>query len=112
MNGLGPQLHYLLHCSSASLEAFELARLNRIANLRKEFDDLVGEWIEAEVEARLSRWILDMRREPISTHSRPLDSHQPVLPFPDTRPHPTSIEARLEHVAPPAPTPPRLNDVA
>ena len=112
MTGLGPQLHYLLHCSSASLEAFELARLNHIANLRKEFGDLVEEWIEAEVEARLSRWILDMRRDPISTQSRPLDSHQPVLPFPDTRTHPTSTEARLEHVAPLAPTPRRFNHVA
>ena len=112
MTSLGPELHYLLHCSSASLEAFELGRLNRIANLGKELDDLVEEWIEAEVEARLSRWILDMRRDPSSMRSRTLDSRQPVLPFPDTHTQPTIAEARLDRIAPPAATARRFNHVA
>jgi hypothetical protein len=62
---------YLFKCSQTSLEGFELARLNRIANLRKELRDLVEEWVGAEVEARLSRWLLEERR----TH------RQAALPF-------------------------------
>jgi hypothetical protein len=62
---------YLLKCSTTSLEGFELARLNRIANLRKELRDLVEEWVAAEVEARVSRWLLLARRT----------RKQAVLPF-------------------------------
>ncbi len=52
-------VEYLLRCSKPSLESFELSRLNQIANLRKELRSLVEAWIDAEVEARLARWILE-----------------------------------------------------
>src|SRR5271156_1692579 len=57
-----PPLEYLVTSSQAGLENFELVRLNTIANLRKEFGDLLEEWIEAETQSRLARWILECRR--------------------------------------------------
>lgn len=55
-------LEYLVTASQASLEAFELAQLNRSANLRKELRDILDEWLQTEVDARVSRWILECRR--------------------------------------------------
>src|SRR6202050_1585373 len=60
--GIASPLEYLLTSSEAALETFELARLNKSANLRKELRDVVEEWIEAEIQSRLARWILDSRR--------------------------------------------------
>ena len=60
--GIASTLEYLLTSSEAALETFELARLNKSANLRKELRDVVEEWIEAEIQSRLARWILDCRR--------------------------------------------------
>lgn len=57
-----PPVDYLACASEISLESFELARLNQIANLRKELREVMEEWIEAEVEARIARWVLDTRR--------------------------------------------------
>jgi hypothetical protein len=48
---------YLLECSQMSLEDFELARLDRAANLRKQLRDIAEEWVEAEVEAQLAHWV-------------------------------------------------------
>lgn len=53
---------YLLECSQMSLEDFELDRLDRAANLRRQLRDIAEEWIDAEVEARLSRWVRENRR--------------------------------------------------
>jgi hypothetical protein len=57
-----PPLEYLVTASQPSLEAFELAQLNRSANLRKELGDILDEWLQTEVDARVSRWILECRR--------------------------------------------------
>jgi hypothetical protein len=53
---------YLLECSHMSLEDFELARLDRAANLRKQLRDIAEEWVEAEVEAQLAHWVRGNRR--------------------------------------------------
>lgn len=53
---------YLSTCSESAIESYELSRLNRAANLRKELRQLVDEWIDCEVEARLARWTLESRR--------------------------------------------------
>ena len=55
-------VEYLAGASTISLESYELARLNQIANLRKELREVMEEWIEAEVEARFARWVLENRR--------------------------------------------------
>jgi hypothetical protein len=60
--GIASPLEYLVTSSEDALETFELSRLNRSANLRKELRDVVEEWIEAEIQSRLARWILECRR--------------------------------------------------
>jgi len=57
-----PPLDYLAKCSQMSLESVELSRLNLASNLRKEFHEILDEWIESEVDARLARSILEWRR--------------------------------------------------
>jgi hypothetical protein len=55
-------LEYLFASSKNSLEGLELARLNQIANFRKEFSQLFDAWFTAEIEARLARVVLEARR--------------------------------------------------
>jgi len=55
-------LEYLVTSSQSAVESFELSRLNRVSNLRKEIREVVDEWIAAEAEAQIARWILDCRR--------------------------------------------------
>jgi hypothetical protein len=62
MSATRPPLAYLATCSQMSLESVELSRLNRASNLRKEFQQIVEEWIDSEVDARLARSILEWRR--------------------------------------------------
>jgi hypothetical protein len=62
MRDTQPPLEYLVTSSQTSLEAFELTRLNRAANLRKELREILEEWLKTEVDARLARWILECRR--------------------------------------------------
>jgi len=62
-------LGYLLTASGAALESFELSRLNRASNLRGELRDVVENWIETEVDARLARCILEVKRRQASRTS-------------------------------------------
>ena len=55
-------LEYLITSSRSSLEGFELARLNRAANLKKELRQILEEWVQTEADARLARWVLECRR--------------------------------------------------
>lgn len=54
-----PPLDYLQAASRASLQSFELARLNHAANLRQEIAALIDQWIQETSEAMLARWMLD-----------------------------------------------------
>jgi hypothetical protein len=83
MSDTRPPLDYLATCSKASLEAFELARLNRAANLRKELRDILEEWIEAEGEARRARYLLEGRRtQDMEMNVSSKDAERPRLPAP------------------------------
>jgi hypothetical protein len=62
MGSTHPPLESLLKLSQNCLEGFELSRLNRISNLRKEFEQILAEWIDFEIEARFARWVLEYRR--------------------------------------------------
>ncbi|HVB87489.1 MAG TPA: hypothetical protein VNK23_12585 [Candidatus Dormibacteraeota bacterium] len=53
---------YLDVCSIEALESLELARLNKAANLRGEMKEVLSRWMEAEVDAKLARWMLEKRR--------------------------------------------------
>jgi hypothetical protein len=76
-------LDYLLTSSGAALESFELSRLNRASNLRKELRDVVEDWIETEVDARLARCILEVKRRQVSRTPVPeLEGSTPLLEKP------------------------------
>ena len=62
MSDIRPALEYLLACSDVSLESFRISRMNQAANLRKQVRALVDEWVEAEIDAGVSRWMLECRR--------------------------------------------------
>jgi len=78
-----PPLEYLITSSQAGLESFEHSRLWRCGNLRKELRDLFEECIEAEMQARIARWILECRRnQDASGHANEnLKSPDPIFPF-------------------------------
>lgn len=62
MGATRPSLDYLIASSQMSLESMELSRLNLASNLRKEVLQILEEWIDSEVDARLARSILEWRR--------------------------------------------------
>jgi hypothetical protein len=63
-------LDYLATCSKTSLESFELARLNDLANLRKHMIEIVNEWVEADIQARIAEWVLLHRRQQAAARRR------------------------------------------
>jgi hypothetical protein len=71
-------LEYLFTSSEASIESFHLSRLNTVANLRKELNELFEEWVEAEVQARLAQWLLARKnpRDASSASSLAIDSEE------------------------------------
>jgi len=100
-----PPLDYLREASPASLESFELARLNHAANLRREIGTLIDQWITETSEAMLARWMLDNLRKPLDPSYLPPDILQAFLapaidPAPDSRMSPTNL----------VPAPPRFSD--
>ena len=54
-----PPADYLLAASRASLQSFELTRLNHASNLRQEIAALIDRWVQETSEAVLARWMLD-----------------------------------------------------
>ena len=97
---LNPPSDFLRVASSASLQSFELARLNRAANLRREIAALIDQWIE-ETSKRCWRagcWSITMapfpQSVPRSTFSMP-SRNRPPTRYPMQakcfhRPHPDS----------------------
>lgn len=65
-------LAYLITNSKDSLESYELSRLNRASNLRKEMLQVLERWIDAETQARMARSILDWRCVGIDNANEPL----------------------------------------
>jgi len=76
MSDTQPPLEYLVECSKASLESFQLSRLNRASNLQKECSQVVEEWVQTQVSFHLARWILEHRSVGLS----PPDLSQPETP--------------------------------
>lgn len=70
-----PPLDYLQAASRASLQSFELTRLNHAANLRQEIAVLIDQWIQESSEALLARWMLDHHK---SLQSAPMCSAEVV----------------------------------
>jgi hypothetical protein len=98
MTRFSPPLDYLQAASRASLQSFELTRLNHAANLRQEIATLIDQWIQETSEAMLARWMLDhhkaMQPSPM-THAdvvRTLVDASSSL-FPDGAPLPNALPA-------------------
>ncbi len=68
-----PPLDYLQAASRASLQSFELTRLNHAANLRNEIATLIDQWIQESSEALLARWMLDHHKSLQSPSISPAD---------------------------------------
>lgn len=56
---LAPPAEYLRTASQTSLQNFELAKLNRAANLRREIAALIDQWLQESSEALLARYMID-----------------------------------------------------
>ena len=90
-------LEYLLSCSDPALESIHLSRLDRAAALRKEMRDVLEEWVQAEVDARIARWILKNRRgESHETGSVP----KGLVSLPSKSPNQSRLMHRLLHKSP------------
>jgi len=74
MDSTSAPLEYLAACSTMALESYELSRLNQASNLRKEFRDVIEQWIQSEADARLARWILESKR------AQPADANPSASP--------------------------------
>jgi hypothetical protein len=91
--------------SRASLQSFELTRLNHAANLRQEIAALIDQWIQETSEAVLARWMLDhhksLQPSPMSPPEvvRTLIDSSATL-FPESQPPISEI----------VPAPPRFSD--
>jgi hypothetical protein len=68
-----PPLDYLQAASRASLQHFELTRLNHAANLRQEIAALIDQWIQETSEAMLARWLLDHHKSLQSSPMSPTE---------------------------------------
>jgi hypothetical protein len=58
-----PPWDFLLGASRASLQSFELSRLNHAANLRKEIVQLLDAWLEETSFAHLARFLLKRQEQ-------------------------------------------------
>lgn len=81
---LTPPWDFFRDASIASLESFELSRLNSSANLRRQIMALLDQWVDDNSSALLAYWVRDQRKTigragsvPQSSDSQP----QAVLPF-------------------------------
>ena len=78
-----PPWDYLRHASPASLQSFELSRLNPAANHRNEITALMDQWLEETAQAMLARWLLENRDERRRADDVETDSD---IPLPDALP--------------------------
>jgi hypothetical protein len=91
-----PPWNFLNQASEASLESFELSRLNHAANLRKEIAALLEQWIEETAQAALARWLREDRKLLEASAPASID----ILPAPQTPlapPPPEPISVRPRH---------------
>ena len=89
---VAPPWDYLREASSASLESFELSRLNHAANLRKEIAALLEQWIEETSQALLARWVREDRKLPPQPN-QPFDI-LPQAELPLSTPQSIAVEPR------------------
>jgi hypothetical protein len=67
------EMKYLLSCSPAALQEFELSRLNSVANLEKQMKEILRQMVEAASEALLARMLIEHQRASVSPGERQID---------------------------------------
>jgi hypothetical protein len=90
-------LEFLLVCSGTSLQDFELSRLNRMANIRKQLHVIQDELRQVEAEAILARWLIEHREELLAAGRERASQH--LFKFAGAPPQPASSSARPERKA-------------
>ena len=81
---LTPPWDFFHDASIASLESYELSRLNSAANLRRQITALLDQWVDDNSHALLAHWVRDQRARLHRADSVPpaCDSQpQTVFPF-------------------------------
>jgi hypothetical protein len=77
-----PPWDFFHDASIASLQSFELSRLNNAANIRRQIAALLDQWVNDNSQALLARWVREQRALP---RPAPLDEfatmEQPQLAF-------------------------------
>jgi len=82
-----PPWDYLRRASTASLQSFELSRLNHAANLRHEIAALLDQWLDESSQAMLARWLIEYRQAPRDAHEVESEMESPVPePLPEGAP--------------------------
>jgi hypothetical protein len=89
-------IDFLAASSEASLESFELTRLNGIANVRKGILSAVSNWAELEVEAQLARWILERKGRRLSPRRNTMKRLSRLIEVEDASPR-RFIESTMLH---------------
>ena len=107
ISSLTPPLDYLQAASRASLQSFELTRLNHAANLRQEIAALIDQWIQETSEAMLARWMLDHHKSLQPATMSPTEVVRTIVDsvttlFPDPKPPISEIVPAPPRFASPA----------
>ena len=69
---LKPTWEYLRNASITTLFSFEISRLNHAANLKKEIDSLINQWLDEASAALLARFLIEQASlEPNILRPRP-----------------------------------------
>lgn len=77
-----PPWEFLRTASVFSLQSYELSRLNHAANLKKEINQLIEQWLEENACAMVARWLMDRRQE-----FSPAGALAPPAPFEEDPEH-------------------------
>ena len=113
MTRFSPPLDYLQAASRASLQNYELTRLNHAANLRQEIAALIDQWIQETSEAMLARWMLDHHKSLQPAPMTPAEVARSLVDplssfFPESQPSTPSIVAPPRFADPRGPAKPAV----
>jgi len=89
-----PPWDFLQDASVASLQSYELSRLNHAANLRRELAAVLDQWIEETAHALLAQWVREGRAFVRQPNPPRLDL-QPEFPFSEAAEKPQPISRAI-----------------
>jgi len=90
---IAPPWDYLHDASDPSLESFALSRLNHAANIRREIEALIDQWIEDTAQALLAQWVREDRTMTYSAIHPVKAKPQAEFAFADPVPSPRMLRS-------------------